>query len=268
MSKVEKHPTDEGKFQSTFDTYGHGKGNGKSRAAVYKHSAKIATDPSMVVGTIKHKPKKTGKNAIKKNRDTESLRDSTKTNQSEESDDFVESDSTKTTQWEDIEWLQSDEDEDGIRPTIASPIRRLATGEGTMSAAQQATQSQLIRWGYMGLDRGITHWGRGVMNKPDYTIQRHSSDYDALEAATSHAMSANGVHINLSPTLVWGVVVGAAYGPPLGHIARNSDPLIRRSVLRRFGNWLMRPSKWFKRRRVVTPPPIHGSTFGVGTDEN
>ena len=41
MSKVQKHPTDEGKYQSTFDEYGHGEGNGKSRAAVYKHYAKI-----------------------------------------------------------------------------------------------------------------------------------------------------------------------------------------------------------------------------------
>ena len=28
MSKVEKHPTDKGKYQSTFDNYGHGEGNG------------------------------------------------------------------------------------------------------------------------------------------------------------------------------------------------------------------------------------------------
>ena len=261
MSKVEKHPTDEGKFQSTFDTYGHGVGNGKSRAAVYKHAKRVTSDTIPNV-------QKTGKNTSKKIRDTESLSDSTKTTHSPEKDEFVEEDSTKTTQWEDIDWLQSDEDDNGIRPTIASPIRRLATGEGPMSSTQRATQSQLIRWSYMGLDRGITHWGRGVMNKPDWSIERHPSDYDALEAATTHAMDANGVHINLSPTLVWGVVVGAAYAPPLGHIAKNSDPLLRRSVLRRFGNWLMRPSQWFKRRRVTTPPPIHGNAFGEGLHEN
>ena len=31
MSKVAPHPTDKWKFQSTFEDYGHGKGNGKSR---------------------------------------------------------------------------------------------------------------------------------------------------------------------------------------------------------------------------------------------
>ena len=41
MSKVEKHPYDEGKYQSTFDDYGHGKGNGKSRNAIYKHAKKL-----------------------------------------------------------------------------------------------------------------------------------------------------------------------------------------------------------------------------------
>jgi major membrane immunogen (membrane-anchored lipoprotein) len=37
MASVEPHPTDEGKFQSAVDDYGHGPGNGKSRSAVYKH---------------------------------------------------------------------------------------------------------------------------------------------------------------------------------------------------------------------------------------
>ena len=43
MAKVEPHPYDEGKFQSTLDDYGHGKGNGKSRNAVYKHLRKLET---------------------------------------------------------------------------------------------------------------------------------------------------------------------------------------------------------------------------------
>ena len=37
MSKIEAHPTDDGKYQSTFDSYGHGEGNGKSKTAIYKH---------------------------------------------------------------------------------------------------------------------------------------------------------------------------------------------------------------------------------------
>ena len=259
MSRVEKHPTDEGKFQSTFDTYGQGVGNGKSRAAVYKHY---------------NKTQKTPKSHSKKKEATASLSDSTKSDQSPPTSDFVESeddDSTKSDHWEDIAWLE--EEEGGVAPTIPSPIRRLSTGEGAMGDAHRATQGQLIRWGFMGVDRGLTHWGRGVMNRPEWSIERHPADYDALEAATTHAMDANGLSINLSPTLVWGTVIAAAYAPPMAHIARNSDPAIRRSFLRRFGSVLMRPSLWFSRRRRPTPPPpsvepeIHGNPFDDGRSD-
>jgi len=63
MSRVQPHPTDEGRFQSTFDTYGHGKGNGKSRSMVYKHY---------------NSTQKTSKNPSNKNKATASLSDSTK----------------------------------------------------------------------------------------------------------------------------------------------------------------------------------------------
>ena len=53
MSKVEPHPTDKGKFQSTFDDYGHGKGNGKSRNAIYKHAKKIEKITDFVKPEIK-----------------------------------------------------------------------------------------------------------------------------------------------------------------------------------------------------------------------
>ena len=264
MSRVEPHPTDKGKFQATFDTYGHGEGNGKSRAAVYKHYKKI---------------EKTTKNSHKENKATASLSNSTKSGQPKSNStksgqpspkgDFVENendDSTKSDLWQDISWL-GDDDESGVAPTIPSPIRRLSTGDGPIGDAHRATQSQLRRWGYMGVDRAVTHWGRGVMSRPDWSIERHPADYEALEAATTHAMDANGLSIELSPTLVWGVVVAAAYAPPLGHIAKNSDPLIRRSFLRRFGQALLRPSQWFRRRRTPTPPqptveaPFHGNPF-------
>ena len=254
MSRVEKHPTDKGKFQSTFDSYGHGKGNGKSRASVYKHFKNLQNNV---------------KNTKKENRDTESLPNSTKTNQEEERSDFVEDDSTKTTQWQDISWLNDDELEH-IQPSIASPIRKLASGEGGMTMAQRATQTQLIRWGYMGIDRGVTHWGRGVMNDDEWEIVRHPMDYDAMEKATTHAMDANGLSINLSPTLVWGVVMASAYGPPLGHIAKNSDPLLRKTAFRRFFKWLSNPRAWFKRRRQPPPVqrPFHGNTFRDESDES
>tara|TARA_R100000329_G_C7611715_1_gene217105 strand:+ start:1302 stop:2045 length:744 start_codon:yes stop_codon:yes gene_type:complete len=234
MSKVEKHPTDEGKYQSTFDEYGHGIGNGKSRAAVYKHYAK--TNDSVKV-------EKEPKVAAKKNRDTESLSDFTKSAKTEtEGEDF-----TKSAIYDEISWL--DNETETVGSTIPSPIRRIASGKGPgLSAAQLATQTHLVRWGYMGLDRGITHWGREVMNRPEWELQRSNADYDALEGATTNLMDSYGVHIQLSPGLVWGTVMAAAYVPPVAHITRNADPSTREKL----GLWvrtvLLRPSRWFRRR--------------------
>ena len=48
MGQVEKHPTDEGKYQSTVDEYGHGPGNGKSRSAVYKHISNLGKEDPVI----------------------------------------------------------------------------------------------------------------------------------------------------------------------------------------------------------------------------
>jgi len=99
MGRAEKHPTDEGKYQSTFDTYGHGEGQGKSRAAVYKHFKKNSE-------TVTQK--------LSKNEKVEED-DYTKTdlNEKVEEDDY-----TKTDQFSDISWL-SDEELDAIMPSIS-----------------------------------------------------------------------------------------------------------------------------------------------------
>ena len=229
MGLAEKHPTDEGKYQATYSDFGHGKGNGKSRSAVYKnHKAKV-------------------KDAV-----VEVTSDPTPIPETEKKVDFVEpeiEENTKSTIFESISWLDEDDD-DLPEPTIPSPIRSLGAGtEGELSIAHRATQAQLIRWGYMGLDRGLTHWGRGVMNEPEWSVKRHPSDYDALEASTMHLLDANGVSINLSPGMVWATVVSAAYVPPVTHIAQNAELSPARGLLKRIGNILMAPARLLRRRR-------------------
>lgn len=215
MSRAEKHPTDEGKYQSTFDTYGHGEGNGKSRASVYKHHKKWS--------------------ASQVEEEIESEIDSSDTISPEYN-------------WNTISWLddsEGDDSEEKTSPTIPNPIRRIVSGgkEGEMTAAQAATQRQLIRWGFMGLDRGVTHWGRGVMSKPKWELERHPSDYDALEAATTNLLDSHGVTMNLSPELVWGTVVGAAYIPPMVYVSKNADPNRKKGIMNRLRTM-------FKRRRL------------------
>ncbi len=231
MGRAEKHPTDEGKYQSTFDTYGHGEGQGKSRAAVYKHYKKNSE-------TITQK--------LSKNEKVEE-EDYTKTDLNEK---VEEEDYTKTDQFSDISWL-SDEELDAIMPTIPKPIRALAAGDvAGMSAAQRATQTQLINWGFMGIDRGLTHWGRGVTGHEEWSVTRHPTDYEAMTGATQHLMDENGISINLNPTLVWATVMSAAYVPPVTYVARNSDKTRRKMFFRNIGSFLKNPMKALRRRRV------------------
>tara|TARA_R110000824_G_scaffold141584_5_gene308240 strand:+ start:564 stop:1262 length:699 start_codon:yes stop_codon:yes gene_type:complete len=197
MGLVEKHPKDKGKYQSTFDTYGHGKGNGKSRAAVYKHANKIKAMSETVSQNVEEVQ--------------------------EEIPEVTQNVEEPVSDWESIEWLDDSNDEGLPSPTIPAPLRKLSEGGAGLSIAQKATQSKLIRWAYMGIDRGLSHWGKGVMQKPEWEIKRHPMDYDALEGATMHMMDSNGISINLSPNLVFMTVLTSAYVPPITHVAKNSQ---------------------------------------------
>ena len=229
MSKAEKHPSDEGKYQATFNEYGHGEGNGKSRAAIYKHHKKWSAENEVV----QEEPEP-----------VEAV---------DESDNGYE--------WSSVSWLNPDDDDERIESTIPNPVRKIASGETgglAMTAAQAATQQQLIRWGFMGLDRGVTHWGRGVMSRSDWELERSPEDYDALEGATTNMLEAHGISLNLSPELVWGTVVGAAYIPPLVYIGKNADPNKKKGIIGRI-------RRMFKRRRLPrlnTEPINEGENNG------
>ena len=217
MSKVEPHPTDKGKFQSTFDNYGHGKGNGKSRNAIYKHAKKVSKQAETI--PIQES------DFVKK-------------------DENLNPDSEKITQnqtdWNSISW--ADDDVGDVKPkSIPEPIAAMANGQAAQVSL--AAQGQVIRFAFHGLDRLITHWGRGVMNNPDYTIERHPSDMDALEASTLQLMAHYGIQMPVSPLMVWGATVGSAYAPPIMHIRKNADPnRKKRGLLSRF-NFLKRKKK-------------------------
>lgn len=229
MGRAEKHPTDANKYQSTYDSYGHGEGNGKSRAAVYKNFTKINRDFVQSGDDL-----------------TEPI-----TQKRDKVEPVVENDFTKTDDFSNISWL-SDEELEGIEPTIPRPIRALAAGDvAGMSAAQRATQTQLINWGFIGIDRGITHWGRGVTGHEEWSIERHPSDYEAMTGATQHLMDENGISINLNPSLVWATVMSAAYVPPVAYVARNSDKTKRKLFFKSVGGFLRNPFKALRRRRVA-----------------
>ena len=210
-AKTEPHPTDDGKFQSTFDNYGHGKGNGKSKTAIYKH--------------FKNKSEREVEEVVKV--------------------DEPEEDSTP--EWENLDWLQPDEEED-IPSSLPKAVQGMVGGAG-YGPAQRATQRQLVIWGYMAVDRMFTHWGRGVTQDKSWEIVRSSSDYGLMEQATTNMMDAHGIQISMSPTLVWGTVMAGAYGPPVVDVVRKADPLRKRGLINR----VKRLFRWRKKRFV---PPI------------
>lgn len=241
MSKVEPHPFDKGKFQSTFDDYGHGKGNGKSRNAIYKHAKKIEKKNS---DFVKSKTPSSSKSVKIDNNLSPEESDFAQNHQVDDELPIWDSDENAQNQefadWGSVSWDATDETE-VVPNTIPRPIAGMAAGGEALDL--QAT-GQMIRLAFLGLDRLVTHWGRGVMMKKDWTLTRTAADYDALETSTVNLMNHYGIQVPVSPLLVWSATVGSAYVPPIMHIRKNAHPSRRRrSILSRL---------WpFKRKKKV-----------------
>ena len=227
MANVEPHPTDEGKFQSTLDDYGHGPGNGKSRSAVYKHlkTLDLAGAPAPTREETDEEPD------FVQSTETE-LPVETAEEEVEQTEDFSE-------EWGSVEW--PDDHESAPAPRRI-PRAVSAAAKGKAAIADAKATATIIRFGYGVLDRALTHWGRGVMNDPTWDIDRHPDDLDPLEVSTVAVLAHYGVSIPVSPVMVWGAAMGSAYGPPLVHIRRNADPNRKR---RNWFGWLKR----FRRKK-------------------
>ncbi len=221
MSRVEKHPTDEGKFQSTFDDYGHGEGNGKSRNAIYKRYKKITQNPA--------EPE---------------IIESKKSEDIEITDSHVDD---TTPNWGKIEWADDSvlEDETNYTKSIPKPLSAMADSKiGKMALA---AQNQAIRMGFRGLDRLVTHWGRGVTGSKSWEIKRRESDYDTMTESTEMMLAHYGIQIPVNPLMMWSITMGSAYAPPVAHVLKNRDPLRpkRKGFFSRF-----------RRKKNIVPQPI------------
>mgnify|MGYP003150182099 CR=1 FL=1 len=240
----EPHPTDEGKFQHAFSEYGHGPGNGKSRSAVFKHHKKLNTD------SVQTPAREGGPAHADANAPTHEAGDSVQTDDeivSEEPDSVQDVSETLGR----ISWADDSEVEPKPR-TIPKPLSDVARGRQSI-VTREATAS-MLRYSYVALDRLVSHWGQGVMNRPNYNIERSEADYDALQDSTVAVLDHYGVEVPMSPLMVWGATIGAAYGPPVAHIRRHADPN------RVKGNWFRglrsRVTSFFKRtpKRKATGP--------------
>ena len=220
MSKIEPHPTDEGKFQSTIDGYGHGVGNGKSRSAVYKHLKSIDFVQPPESEEIEETESYTKSEEIEPELNTLDVEDL--------SDSYTVEDEEQT-EWGSIDWASDEGYTEPIPRKIPKPISEMARGKATV--VNTAATKTMIRFGYISLDRMIVHWGRGVMNDNEWEIERSPADLDTLEDATVGVLDYYGVTIPMSPVLVWGAAFGAAYVPPVVHIRKNADPTRRKKSL-------------------------------------
>jgi len=224
MAKVEPHPYDEGKFQSTLDDYGHGKGNGKSRNAVYKHLRKLETVKIDEVPSSE-------------NLDTA------------QNQEILEESPGQEDSWSDWGSVEWDSEEEGEVHARTIPIGIAGMAEASEMSIE--AQGRMVRYGYVALDRMLTHWGRGVMGDPNWQIERHPGDLDALEASTVAVMNHYGIRIPVSPLMVFSATLASAYVPPVMHIRKNADPNRKRRRL--FG--------WFRKKKKVATQEGGNSDF-------
>lgn len=177
--KAIPHPSDEGKWMSNFDDYGHGEGEGKSRNAIYKHFKKINSEP------VEEKSEESGDGWIK------------------------------------TDWM--DDDSSSVKSkTIPEPLGKMA--EGNFQEINMKAQGHIVRTVFVGLDRLITHWGRGVMSDDSWSIERSPEDYDTLQDSTLQLMSYYDISIPITPPAMWAMTVGTAYVPQISHVIKNRDP--------------------------------------------
>ena len=215
---VTKHDTDEGKYQSVFDAYGHGEGNGKSRQAVYAHYRKSVK--------VKELAKAETEFSKSSSSDSEDI--------PIESADSPTEDEGTSIDWGEISWAKESEGDD-TADTIPSPIRGIAAlgkagtgGSAGLKRKQKELQGKMARWGFMMIDRLVTWWGRGVTNDPKYELARSDRDYDLLEETTTEVLDYYNLSIPVNPIAVWGVTVGSAYIPPIMDIRKKADPSRKR----------------------------------------
>lgn len=207
--------------------YGHDLG--RSRNGVYKHFKKSHENDikSEVISQARSDP-------------IFSEDDYTKSVETENETVSTDNVQNEGLEWGSVEWDESEESSTPPKArTIPKPLSDMA--QGKVSAISSAAQGQVVRFGFMTIDRMLTHWGRGVMSKPEWELERSPADYDTLEASTVALMEHYGVSVAVSPLMVWTATVGSAYAPPLLHIRKNADPnrkgriggLLRRLIPRR-----------------------------------
>ena len=171
--------------------YGHDVG--KSRNAVYKHFK--AHHQTTIVNPQDHaKSEEFSTGSQYSVFETDNLH---KIEENAENVDFVKNDSISSDEnpsnstdsgWGEIDWNDSDSGEAPKTRTIPNAVK-MAIKDSTL-----VHKVILYAWGSRP-DRALSHYGRGVMSDPEYSIERSEGDYDALEQSTVDMMVHYGVSV-------------------------------------------------------------------------
>lgn len=235
MARYEKHPYDKGKYQCTVCTYGHGKGNGKSRQAVSSHFKRHHEDSEAQTPEIKSKPEKEPSfTSLQNNEEKVEVEDLT---------------------IEEPEWLSVDfgDGEEAMVQSIPSPVKGLINSlskyhdpEKPRTKAEAKAwfkqQAKMVRFFLSGVvDPFVSWYGKGVMANPDFKVSRNESEWAMTEEVTAQWLEYRGVTVPVNPDVLMVGMLGALYVPPMAHIRKNRDPTRpKRSIGGIFQRWKQR----------------------------
>ena len=241
MPRYEKHPFDEGKFQSTFDEYVHGEGNGKSRQSINRRFRKIES-------TSQTPPKPV-----------------------EEILEVLETPTANNNESEDAyEWLSFDEDIVDSEPRQVSslplPARnalRLISKDMEIPTTPKERdlyfkkQAVMLRYIAAGLiDPTVSLYCRAVMGDKgkDWKLTRTNEDWELFEMIAQQWCEHRGISIPVSPDMMMIGCVGAFYIPPVVNAHRKRDPnrpTLFRRVKEKVGRWKAR--RKLKKSEKINP---------------
>lgn len=236
--KYEKHKTDEGKYQSTIDRYGHGKGNGKSRQAVTKNHDKVTAAMPILEPDIPEPVKVVEE--VKEEETTEEVKEV--------------AEEPEKPEWLNVEFDGSDMGDEKVQ-SIPSPVKGLLatmSGQADPNAiktpaqvqAWYAQQARLVRFALAGVvDPIFSWWGKAITADENFIIERSHEEWEMTEAITEQFLAYNQISFMVSPNLLMGGMLGALYIPPVIKMQRQRDP-------NRVGFFGRIMSKW-KRRRAL-----------------
>ena len=177
MSNLEPHPTDEGKFQSAVDSYGHGVGNGKSRSAIYKH--------------LKSKGRKS---------ETSSVDGGSTPPPPLESDAGLHSPDDPPSQ---PSWLDWEPETSDATESLPAPLKVIATTrrtQGAMSPADLETMREqsraILTLGLVAADSGMTAYARAVTEDADYLISHSDAERYLVADAQARWLESRGFMVS------------------------------------------------------------------------